>query len=321
MKPGSYVAAMRSFVNVPPDPEPAAPPVPTARERAFRKSLLVLIKETPTALQSSCPPEFRNDRKFCLDAVRANPASFLYAPLEFTNDRSFLLECIKLSNGRVLKITSEGERENIHLVKEAFELSDGHALKFAGTKLQANEDVVLQAVALGDGKAIRYAHADLRNDRNFVLRALRVNPNALRYLEPQFDKDNEMQFSALRRAHGNEEKWRQAKEKENRAQRIMLAKGLPTALTEEEALSSSAKDGEDNPFEHVHVGMFPEKMWPPERTRRNQKKKDSRYSDPREEEWWRKKAAADEGDARIKQALKAKADLKNKPKRRATIKG
>ena len=152
-----------------------SPPSLTLENQCRRASLLALVAENATALQTDVPITLLSDKSFILEAARTNPASILYAPPEFTGNRAFLLEAVAATGGRAFKYTTEKQRENYWLVRDAIDQSQGYALKSVHS-IAVRRMFVKRAVAIGDGRALWYAARDLRQNRTFVLECLSLNP-------------------------------------------------------------------------------------------------------------------------------------------------
>lgn len=350
---GSYVLAMSGLFTETPS---HSPPSLTLDNQCRRASLLALVAENATALQTDVPITLLSDKSFILEAARTNPASLLYAPPEFTGNRAFLLEAVAATGGRAFKYTTEKQRENYWLVRDAIDQSQGYALKFASIQLRSDEVFVKRAVALGDGRALRYAARDLRQNRTFVLECLSLNPDCIRYIEEEFYNDREMNFYSLRAAAKREESQLRAEKAERRAAKAKAqAMGLSFLPGEAEESHSTkisefdpsrsrriGKPKELRPVSLVHVGCLPQRMWPAKPLKRTVTKKESRYVDPREVAWWKAlETAAEEvkasskphkekgrsrvdgssDNARVQLALRSKERQGHPPRRRLTIKG
>ena len=122
------------------------------------------------------PIELKKDRRFTLDAVRANPSIYEFLHDRFKNDEEITIEAVK---------------------------NKGELLGCASRDMRANRGVVLHAVS-NDGKAIMFASNELKEDENIVTAASKSNPQAKQFAKRKVKEGKVMKYES-RRQRANRE--------------------------------------------------------------------------------------------------------------------
>ncbi|EFC36692.1 predicted protein [Naegleria gruberi] len=141
-------------------------------------------------------PHFHDDDEIARLAVEQQPKCLQYVSANLKNNRDVILKAIK-KDGSVLEYVPDNlkDREIVLLSTKSSRYTC--TLRFAPKEFTADKEIVLSA-ANSPGFYFLYAAESLRSDRDFVLEIVKKKGDSLRDVSPQFKKDREIVYDAVK---------------------------------------------------------------------------------------------------------------------------
>ncbi|TQC51261.1 DUF4116 domain-containing protein [Mycoplasmopsis mucosicanis] len=138
--------------------------------------------------------EFRNNKKFVMDAIEKNPEILVDIFDKFKDDSQVMELAVKrLPNN--FKYASDRLKNDLDFASKAIKRK-GDNLKYTPTQLRDKKDFVLQAIQK-DPYSIRYASDRLKNDKELALLAISKRPGCLQFLSDELKDDKEVVLLAV----------------------------------------------------------------------------------------------------------------------------
>ncbi|WP_051677957.1 DUF4116 domain-containing protein [Mycoplasmopsis opalescens] len=138
--------------------------------------------------------EFRNNKKFVMDAIEKNPEILVDIFDKFKDDFQVMEFAVKrLPNN--FKYASDRLKNDLDFASKAIKRK-GDNLKYTPTQLRDKKDFVLQAIQK-DPYSIRYASDRLKNDKELALLAISKRPGSLQFLSDELKDDKEVVLLAV----------------------------------------------------------------------------------------------------------------------------
>nr|WP_322958920.1 DUF4116 domain-containing protein [Mycoplasmopsis canis]WQQ12329.1 DUF4116 domain-containing protein [Mycoplasmopsis canis] len=138
--------------------------------------------------------DFKNNKKFVMDAIEKNPDILADIFDKFKDDSQVMELAVKrLPNN--FKYASDRLKNDFDFASIAIK-KKGDNLKYVSSWLKDKKDFVLQAIQK-DPHSIRYASDRLKNDKELALLAISKRPGSLQFLSDKLKDDKEVVLLAV----------------------------------------------------------------------------------------------------------------------------